>query len=601
MAALPLWTNAVHALPSFDRNQAASSLSLHDILPLSPAADELWSDIILASYVIDMPWLLQTVPSLRQFKGYLTILSGEKGTATCEVRWAADTLSAQYVPKSKLLDSINPIEAAACRAGMPRERLTVLEPPLPIPYGTHHTKMILAVNGRGLRVAVLTANFVCDDWMRKAQGCYVQDFPRRPVNEAAGRQRTSKGDSFREYLQQYLRHCGVLPCGTSVEMGSFFDSPNPLDCYDFSEAKVALVASVPGSHGGGDVHLYGQNRLRALLACLPSAARRSPKHDAVVLSWQYSSQGALNERFLQSLQSSMTLPGHTCSDVQIIYPTEFEVRTSVEGWRAGLSLPLFVRNCHTFVNERLHCWRGPSAAVRISRRGHPTEVIDIDREETDDDETREEPLSPYSWRYVMPHIKSYASMDEQRQGVHWLLLTSANLSQAAWGTRTTARAKSTSDEKLFVRSYEMGVLYSADSVVHPGKEWLSITPSHPIKLPVSTNSAHLYPTPLAHTSAHVYLPYSLLRPVPYASTAQLRGRAARSATKSPATVSMHDIPWVVDMPHHGMDCLSRDIAGAVDRYSPYGRGSWTAPVRKVFLADGDCPSPAGVKRGREGP
>lgn len=52
----------------------------------------------------------------------------------------------------------------------------------------------------------------------------------------------------------------------------------------------------------------------------------------------------------------------------------------------------------------------------------------------------------------MPHIKTYTAVNEMTQKSDWILLTSANLSQSAWGRLEKQ------DSQLFCRSYELGVL-----------------------------------------------------------------------------------------------------------------------------------------------
>lgn len=46
-------------------------------------------------------------------------------------------------------------------------------------YGTHHTKMMLLKFPTGIRVVVLTANFVSTDVEDKSQGVWYQEFPLR--------------------------------------------------------------------------------------------------------------------------------------------------------------------------------------------------------------------------------------------------------------------------------------------------------------------------------------------------------------------------------------------------------------------------------------
>lgn len=63
----------------------------------------------------------------------------------------------------------------------------------------------------------------------------------------------------------------------------------------------------------------------------------------------------------------------------------------------------------------------------------------------------------------MPHIKSYCRVcikDDKIAGLYWFLVTSANLSKAAWGVSNKTTAGSlTGDPPLRIMSYEAGVLF----------------------------------------------------------------------------------------------------------------------------------------------
>lgn len=54
----------------------------------------------------------------------------------------------------------------------------------------------------------------------------------------------------------------------------------------------------------------------------------------------------------------------------------------------------------------------------------------------------------------MPHIKTYCRWSDK--GLHWFLLTSANLSKAAWGAFNKG---SNLDVPLRIMSYEAGVMF----------------------------------------------------------------------------------------------------------------------------------------------
>lgn len=51
------------------------------------------------------------------------------------------------------------------------------KPQLPISYGTHHSKAMILVYPKGVRIIVHTANLIHTDWNYKSQGLWMQDFP----------------------------------------------------------------------------------------------------------------------------------------------------------------------------------------------------------------------------------------------------------------------------------------------------------------------------------------------------------------------------------------------------------------------------------------
>ena len=109
----------------------------------------------------------------------------------------------------------------------------------------------------------------------------------------------------------------------------------------------------------------------------------------------------------------------------VVYPTEENIRTSSQGWGGGSCLP-YNSNTHAkqpWLQRHLHEWR---SGVRST---------------------------------AMPHIKSYTRLNEDASAAQYLLLTSANLSKAAWGQLQKQGSQ------LFIRSYEAGVLLLPKFVV----------------------------------------------------------------------------------------------------------------------------------------
>lgn len=78
------------------------------------------------------------------------------------------------------------------------------KPPLPISYGTHHSKAMLLVYPQGIRVVVHTANLIYVDWNNKTQGLWMQDFPWKDVKV------NNRECSFENDLVDYLRTLKVM-------------------------------------------------------------------------------------------------------------------------------------------------------------------------------------------------------------------------------------------------------------------------------------------------------------------------------------------------------------------------------------------------------
>ena len=98
---------------------------------------------------------------------------------------------------------------------------------------------------------------------------------------------------------------------------------------------------------------------------------------------------------------------------------------------------------------------------------------------------------------VVPHIKTYTRLSPDMKSVAWFLLTSANLSKAAWG-------QVLSYGRFRVRSYELGVLF------------------------VSTEPQQVYNK---ESNSGMLIPYSL-PPRPYSKT---------------------DKPWIADVKYSMLD------------------------------------------------
>ncbi|GIM16096.1 hypothetical protein Vretimale_18742, partial [Volvox reticuliferus] len=189
---------------------------------------------LVSNYMIDVPWLLSFLPDLAKAR-QLFIVHGEGPEADAEMR------------------------RQVAAAGAPHAQLH--RPPLPIMYGTHHSKAFLVSYPHGLRLIIHTANCVQPDCHDKTQGLWVQDFPRKATSVTA-----PATSMFERDLTAYFRALALPPTMERPVLDA-------IAAHDFSHARGALVASVPGYHrGAAAVHTYGHMRLRRLLEQVPLPA-----------------------------------------------------------------------------------------------------------------------------------------------------------------------------------------------------------------------------------------------------------------------------------------------------------------------------------------
>ncbi|CAG9462817.1 unnamed protein product [Pedinophyceae sp. YPF-701] len=439
----------------------------------------------VSNYMIDLPWLLSACPALTR-AGHLVVCHGHR----------EDTSDAMVQVLRRL---------------RMEHRTTLWQPPLPIRFGTHHSKFFLLRFKTGLRVVVLTANMIHADCNSKAQGVWYQDFPPKDPSARTGGQ--SGASEFETDLLAYLSRLG-LP------RGDWEDLQAVVRAHDMSSARAKLVTSVPGYHTGAERQRWGHLALRRALEelkGLPEEAVGTP------LCMQASSMGSLSDVWLErefglTLRSGKTAtrplgkPSHGMGPVgmRIIWPTVAEVQNSLEGWVAGASIPGSSRNVNRGHLVPRFC-RYAGAPVGLQR--------------------------------AMPHIKTYARHSEDGRRIFWLFLGSHNISMAAWGKLEK------NSTQLMVRSYEMGVLlapcFEEAYLKHPHAGFRC----HPV--PWERGAARrgvggevvMRPWDVRAAEAENAAPGTAWLPVPYPLPPRPYGEA--------------DEPWVVDEPREYPDVCAQ--------------------------------------------
>ncbi|CAO2842603.1 unnamed protein product [Amaranthus hypochondriacus] len=362
---LPEWTNT-------------SCVSIDDVIE----GDVLVA--VLSNYMVDVDWLLSACPLLRKVPHVLVVHGESDGTV-------------EYMKRNKPSNWI------------------LHKPPLPISYGTHHSKAMLLVYSRGVRVIVHTANLINVDWNNKSQGLWMQDFPWKDQNG------TNKGCPFESDLIDYLQALKFPEFSVNFPaLGRLKIDYSFFKKFDYGNAAVRLIASVPGYHSGSNLKKWGHMKLRSVLekCTFEEQFRKSP------LVYQFSSLGSLDEKWMSELRTSMS--SGVCADKSplglgeplIIWPSVEDVRWSLEGYAAGNAIPSPLKNVEKEFLKRY--W----AKWKATHSGRCR---------------------------AMPHIKTFVRY--KGQNLAWFLLTSANLSKAAWG------ALQKNSSQLMIRSYELGVLF----------------------------------------------------------------------------------------------------------------------------------------------
>uniref|UniRef100_A0A8C6JYJ1 Uncharacterized protein n=1 Tax=Melopsittacus undulatus TaxID=13146 RepID=A0A8C6JYJ1_MELUD len=242
-------------------------------------------------------------------------------------------------------------------------------------------------------------------------------YPRLPqgTSDSAGESETNFKSDLISYLMAY----------NSPTLKEWIDL---IQEHDFSETRVYLLGSTPGRYQGSDKEKWGHLRLRKLLK---EHALSIPAQESWPVVGQFSSIGSMgadgSKWLCSEFQESLVAAGRSvlglkCDvPVHLVYPTVNNVRQSLEGYPAGGSLPYSIQTAQKqlWLHSYFHKW-----SAEISGRSH-----------------------------AMPHIKTYMRSSSDFQKIAWFLVTSANLSKAAWG------ALEKNGTQLMIRSYELGVLF----------------------------------------------------------------------------------------------------------------------------------------------
>ncbi|EDW12999.1 probable tyrosyl-DNA phosphodiesterase [Drosophila mojavensis] len=303
-----------------------------------------------------------------------------------------------------------------------KPQVTAIKVQMQSPFATSHTKMMLLGYADGsMRVVISTANLYEDDWHNRTQGLWMS--PRLPplpedADTAAGESPTGFKQDLMLYLVEY-KLSQLQPWIARIRKS------------DFSAINVFFIGSVPGGHRESAVrgHPWGCARLGSLLA--KHAAPVEPNIPVVCQSSSIGSLGAnvqawIEQDILSNFRKDSSPIGRLSQlpPFKMIYPSFGNVSRSHDGMLGGGCLPYgkSTNDKQPWLKNYLHQWK--------SGDRHRSQA--------------------------MPHIKSYTRFNLEDQSVYWFVLTSANLSKAAWGA---FNKKSNLQPCLRIFNYEAGVLF----------------------------------------------------------------------------------------------------------------------------------------------
>ncbi|EEA07059.1 tyrosyl-DNA phosphodiesterase family protein [Cryptosporidium muris RN66] len=377
-------------------------------------------DLLVSSYIIDIKWLFKEVRlnKIDEKLNRLLIIHG----GSCNLD---DTTEIQILNIAKNYE--------------------IQCPTMPLPYGVFHPKFLILKFSKQdpiikkeesfIRLVITTANFLESDWKFKTQAVWVQDF--LLANNSNGAMK----NPFCEYFGMFLNH--II---SKIEHKKFWS--DLIKQYDYDNATVDLVASVPGYHKGENMKLWGHLRMKEIMKyktdlnstlnieqpnriCKVEQYNNEYRHVESRIICQFSSLGKFSEKWLtQEFGDSL----NTCineyttkSSFELVYPTAEQVYKSLEGIYGGGSIPVKHNNItKSWISKILHLWGSGTLS------------------------------NPSIRDLSVPHIKTFLrylwNSDRKTVSIPWIFYGSHNLGPAAWGQLQNNQTQ------MCIRNYELGVI-----------------------------------------------------------------------------------------------------------------------------------------------
>ena len=316
-------------------------------------------------------------------------------------------------------------------------------------YGCTHSKFFLVKYRSGrLRVNIHTSNHRPEDFHKKCQAAFIQDF--LPKTDDQVFDSSDFEESLVTYMESY-RLLEPLDWNGGRSGGEAKTLVQHLQTYDFSTAVGVLIPSIPGYHSLGPKNeAFGFIKVQKCIQKYCNTKRNNSLATPGPIVCQFSSMGSLTIPYLDKIAYAWNVqtannrisptikPPRDISSslLKIVWPTFQEVASSVEGWMGGGSVPGRTKNLvKPFVGPLLHKWSGATTSQNCLQKA----------------------------KHV-PHIKTYYQMSsaarpksEKDESMEWFVVSSHNLSKTAWGELQNRMVEG---EVLTVQHWELGVFIS---------------------------------------------------------------------------------------------------------------------------------------------
>ncbi|KAI0982328.1 hypothetical protein GJ496_007086 [Pomphorhynchus laevis] len=148
--------------------------------------------------------------------------------------------------------------------------VTVIEVNPNVPFGTHHSKMIILKFNDSIRIAIMTGNFIFQDWYQKTQGVWLSPFldhcdstvSTTDSNDSDLLQ-TDSTTNFRFYLTAYLKEYKKNELSMLADL---------LQEYNFRSIRAHFIASAPGRRKRTSVKEFGLPRMQSIFPTVKNIA-----------------------------------------------------------------------------------------------------------------------------------------------------------------------------------------------------------------------------------------------------------------------------------------------------------------------------------------